>query len=369
MPGRKKIPIRIGELVNEVVKLIASEAALRKIAIQVKIEPDIKRVVGDRVQLQQCILNLLINAFDAVKDARSQERGVAITVAPEKAGWVRISVSDNGSGVAPSVATRLFEPFVTTKREGMGLGLRLTRSIVEHHGGGSGQRRCHSRQIQYSPLRFHSREGDNPALRSERNERKSEAVSFLSDMSSEKLRFRCNRRSAYSNPPPRGRQYRSLIDALYGRLFPHLAPQLAHERAQLKNLRHTDEISKRVGAHFTHYPLAVRLDCPLKSFPSGACLLVQKTGSNQSGTLRSRAVRQPWRFSSTPRWICSVRRLRDSSVPCVIQLNSVSSSIGFSRKSKAPLPHRVHSDRQITEAGDEDDRRKRNCAVEFLLQL
>ena len=131
----KKIPIRIGELVNDVLKLLASEAALRKIAVQVKIAPDIKRVVGDRVQLQQCILNLLINAFDAVRDARSQERGVAITVAPEKAGWVRISVSDNGSGVAPSVATRLFEPFVTTKREGMGLGLRLTRSIVEHHGG------------------------------------------------------------------------------------------------------------------------------------------------------------------------------------------------------------------------------------------
>jgi signal transduction histidine kinase len=131
----KKIPIRIGELVNEVVKLVASEAALRKIAVQVKIAPDIKRIVGDRVQLQQCILNLLINAFDAVRDAKSQEREVAITVAPEKTGWVRISVSDNGSGVAPSVATRLFEPFVTTKREGMGLGLRLTRSIVEHHGG------------------------------------------------------------------------------------------------------------------------------------------------------------------------------------------------------------------------------------------
>ena len=87
------------------------------------------------MQLQQCILNLLINAFDAVRDAKSQQREVAITVAPEKTGWVRISVSDNGSGVAPSVATRLFEPFVTTKREGMGLGLRLTRSIVEHHGG------------------------------------------------------------------------------------------------------------------------------------------------------------------------------------------------------------------------------------------
>ena len=70
--AEQKIAIRIGELVNEVVKLIASEAALRKIAVRVKISPDIKRIVGDRVQLQQCILNLLINAFDAVRDAKSQ---------------------------------------------------------------------------------------------------------------------------------------------------------------------------------------------------------------------------------------------------------------------------------------------------------
>src|SRR5208283_1850917 len=67
--------------------------------------------------------------------AKSDRRGVAIKVAPEKTGWVRVSVSDNGAGIDPAVTKRLFEPFVTTKSEGMGLGLLVTRSIVESHGG------------------------------------------------------------------------------------------------------------------------------------------------------------------------------------------------------------------------------------------
>ncbi len=133
--AERKIAISIGELITEVMKLIAGEAALRKILMQAEISPSVRRVVGDRVQLQQCVLNLLLNAFDAIREANSDRREVAITVSPEKTGWVRISVSDNGAGIAPSIANRLFEPFVTTKSEGMGLGLLLTRSIVEHHGG------------------------------------------------------------------------------------------------------------------------------------------------------------------------------------------------------------------------------------------
>jgi signal transduction histidine kinase len=134
--AERKIEIGIGELVTEVVKLVASEAALRKILVRVEISRSVRRVVGDRVQLQQCLLNLLVNAFDAIRDGNSDRREVAIAVAlEEKTGCMRISVSDSGQGIAPSVANRLFEPFVTTKREGMGLGLLLTRSIVEHHGG------------------------------------------------------------------------------------------------------------------------------------------------------------------------------------------------------------------------------------------
>jgi signal transduction histidine kinase len=130
-----KTAIGIGALIDEVVKLTASEAAVRKIAVQVEVSPSGQRVIGDSIQLQQCVLNLVMNAFDAIADANSDRRGVIVKVAPEKAGWVGVSVCDSGGGIDPAVTNRLFEPFVTTKREGMGLGLLVTRSIVESHGG------------------------------------------------------------------------------------------------------------------------------------------------------------------------------------------------------------------------------------------
>ncbi|MGB8684372.1 MAG: ATP-binding protein [Candidatus Binatus sp.] len=130
-----KTAIGIGALIDEVVKLTAGEASVRKIAVQVEISPPGQRVTGDSIQLQQCVLNLVMNAFDAITEAGSARRDVAIKVAPEKIGWVGVSICDSGTGIAPAVAKRLFEPFVTTKSEGMGLGLLVTRSIVESHGG------------------------------------------------------------------------------------------------------------------------------------------------------------------------------------------------------------------------------------------
>ena len=130
-----KTAIGIGALIDEVVKLTAGEATVRKISVQIQISPSVKRVTGDSIQLQQCMLNLLMNAFDAIAEGKSDQRGITIKVAPEKTGWVGVSVSDSGGGIDPAVANRLFEPFVTTKSEGMGLGLLVTRSIVESHGG------------------------------------------------------------------------------------------------------------------------------------------------------------------------------------------------------------------------------------------
>jgi len=130
-----KTTIDIGALAREVVKLIAGEAAVRKIRVQIEVSPSVPRVVGDAIQLQQCVLNLIMNACDAITEANSERRDISIRAAPEKTGWVAVSVSDSGAGIAPAVANRLFEPFVTTKSDGMGLGLLVTRSIVESHGG------------------------------------------------------------------------------------------------------------------------------------------------------------------------------------------------------------------------------------------
>ena len=133
--GEHKTAVGISALIGEVVKLTAGEAAVRKISVQTQISSSVQRVIGDTIQLQQCMLNLLMNAFDSIVEANSDSRGVTIKVAPEKAGWVGVSVRDSGKGIDPAVANRLFEPFVTTKSEGMGLGLLVTRSIVEGHGG------------------------------------------------------------------------------------------------------------------------------------------------------------------------------------------------------------------------------------------
>ncbi len=133
--GAKKTSIDIGALVSEVVGLLGSEAASRKIRIEIQAPQSSLTVLGDRILLQQCILNLLINAFDASANLESDNRKVTIEIAPEKPGWMVVAVTDGGPGVDPSVKDRLFEPFVTTKTHGMGLGLLVTRSIVEDHGG------------------------------------------------------------------------------------------------------------------------------------------------------------------------------------------------------------------------------------------
>jgi two-component system, LuxR family, sensor kinase FixL len=90
-------------------------------------------VLVDRIQIQQVLLNLLRNAIEAMRSAPRRELVISTKLTGD--GLVTISVADSGSGIAPEIASRLFQPFVTTKSQGMGIGLSLCRTIIESHGG------------------------------------------------------------------------------------------------------------------------------------------------------------------------------------------------------------------------------------------
>jgi signal transduction histidine kinase len=130
-----KTEIDLSSLVTEVIELVANEAAFRGITLRSDDLPARIEVLADRIQIQQCLLNLLMNAFDATGAIKPTVPEIRIGIAAKEKGWIELSVSDNGVGVDPAVRSRLFEPFVTTKANGMGLGLLVTKSIVEAHGG------------------------------------------------------------------------------------------------------------------------------------------------------------------------------------------------------------------------------------------
>ena len=92
-------------------------------------------MLGDRVQLQQVVLNLLLNAFDAMKEATARERKVIVRAQTNGAGTIEISVRDHGTGLTSDKLAKIFQPFYTTKRDGLGMGLSISRSITEAHGG------------------------------------------------------------------------------------------------------------------------------------------------------------------------------------------------------------------------------------------
>lgn len=131
----QKIELDLGDLVNDVVGLLTREAVEREVAVQVDVQRSLPKVMGDQILLQQCILNLLMNALDACVDGNRAQKIVTIGVARDGSASTTVSVGDNGPGIDKSIADRLFEPFVTTKGNGLGLGLLVARSIIEQHGG------------------------------------------------------------------------------------------------------------------------------------------------------------------------------------------------------------------------------------------
>jgi PAS domain S-box-containing protein len=127
--------VDINEAVREVIELTRSEALKNKVALQTELADRLPFVRGDRVQLQQVVLNLILNAVQAMDAVPDEAREVRITTSESSPGEVCLGVRDTGPGLAPDSFSRLFEAFYTTKPGGMGMGLAICRSIVEAHGG------------------------------------------------------------------------------------------------------------------------------------------------------------------------------------------------------------------------------------------
>jgi PAS domain S-box-containing protein len=129
------LPIDLNEVADEVVRLVAVDARHRRVELRGEFAPAPAPLRGDRVHLQQVLLNLLMNAMDAVADSPSGSRRVLVRTETDGRGSVLASVTDTGHGIPPDRLPRIFESFFTTKQDGMGLGLAISHSIIEAHGG------------------------------------------------------------------------------------------------------------------------------------------------------------------------------------------------------------------------------------------
>lgn len=126
-------PIDPNDLIDDVLRLIHREASRRDVAIQTNLAAGTHLVIADKVHLQQVLLNLLLNAMEAMSDMDRGKKLFVQTLLSET--QIEISIQDSGPGISTDIGSRLFEPFFTTKKEGMGLGLSIARTLVEAHGG------------------------------------------------------------------------------------------------------------------------------------------------------------------------------------------------------------------------------------------
>ena len=126
--------LNVNEIIPETVALLRDQAMRYNISVRTELAAELPQIVGDRVQLQQVVMNLIVNSIEAMKDVDGM-REMTIRSQQAESEQILVSISDTGIGIPPQLAEQIFDPFFTTKAHGTGMGLRISRSIIESHGG------------------------------------------------------------------------------------------------------------------------------------------------------------------------------------------------------------------------------------------
>jgi signal transduction histidine kinase len=125
----------INEIIGEVARLVSADAVGRNVSVRLELAPELPPIWGDRVQLQQVVLNLLLNGLDAMPEAGGGDRSLLLRTIRAGAEGIQVAVRDSGTGIDEAALDQVFQAFYTTKAAGMGMGLTIARAIVEAHGG------------------------------------------------------------------------------------------------------------------------------------------------------------------------------------------------------------------------------------------